>query len=233
MSEPMNSDVDAVRIWDLPTRLFHWVLAACVVASIVSAHVGGNAMVWHFRIGYTVFALLSFRILWGFVGGRWSRFSSFVRAPGTTLRYLRGQAAADEHMDVGHNPLGAWSVLGLIGILAVQVGTGLIADDEIASTGPLNKFVSGKTASLASNWHADIGQWVIVALVTLHIAAILFYLLKKKHNLVRPMLSGDKPIPPASPATPASVDSLATRLLALVVGAVCAAFAIWVGRLGG
>lgn len=230
MSEPMNSDVDAVRIWDLPTRLFHWVLAACVVASIVSAHVGGNAMVWHFRIGYTVFALLSFRILWGFVGGRWSRFSSFVRAPGTTLRYLRGQAAADEHMDVGHNPLGAWSVLGLIGILAVQVGTGLIADDEIASTGPLNKFVSGKTASLASNWHADIGQWVIVALVTLHIAAILFYLLKKKHNLVRPMLSGDKPL---TGDVPAALDNTRSRLLALVLFAGCIAAVAWVVSLGG
>ena len=226
----MKSEVEAVRVWDLPTRLFHWALAVCVVASIVTAHVGGNAMVWHFRIGYAVFTLLAFRLVWGFTGGRWSRFASFVRAPKTTLRYLRGQTLPEEHLDVGHNPLGAWSVIGLIGILAVQVGTGLFADDEIASAGPLNKFVSDKAASLASNWHANIGQWVIVALVTLHVAAILFYLLRKKHNLVRPMLSGDKPL---AADVPAALDSGRSRFLASVIFAGCAWAVAWVVSLGG
>ena len=103
----------AVRVWDLPTRLFHWTLALLVVGSIVSAHIGSNAMAWHLRFGYVVFTLLAFRILWGLVGGHWSRFASFVYAPATTLRYLRGASRADEHHDVGHNPLGAFSVLGL------------------------------------------------------------------------------------------------------------------------
>ena len=225
----MNSEVEAVRVWDLPTRLFHWALAVCVVASIVTAHVGGNAMVWHFRIGYAVFTLLVFRLVWGFTGGRWSRFASFVRAPKTTLRYLRGQTRPEEHLDVGHNPLGAWSVIGLVGILAVQVGTGLIADDEIASAGPLNKFVSGKTSSVASSWHADIGQWLIVAMVALHVAAILFYLLKKKDNLVQPMISGDKPLPAG---VPASVDTARSRGLAALLVAACAVVVAWVVSLG-
>ena len=102
----MKDDAVRVRVWDLPTRLFHWVLAACVIGSVVSAKIGGNAMVWHFRLGYVVFTLLAFRLLWGMVGGRWSRFGSFVYAPATLLRYLRGGSRAEEHHEVGHSPLG-------------------------------------------------------------------------------------------------------------------------------
>lgn len=221
--------MQTVRVWDLPTRLFHWVLAACVVGSVVSAKVGGNAMVWHFRLGYVVFALLAFRILWGLVGGRWSRFASFVRPPGAVLRYLRGQAGPDEHLDVGHNPLGALSVLGLITILAVQVGTGLFADDEIANSGPLTALASGALVSQLTTWHKSFGQWIVLALVALHVAAILFYLLRRGHNLVRPMFTGDKLLPAQ---TPASADGWGQRLLAVVILALCAALVAWVLQLG-
>ena len=102
----MNDELTPVRVWDLPTRVFHWLLASCVIASIVSAQIGGNALVWHFRLGYVVFTLLAFRILWGLVGGHWSRFASFVYAPATVARYVRGERRAGEHVDVGHNPLG-------------------------------------------------------------------------------------------------------------------------------
>lgn len=221
--------MQAVRVWDLPTRLFHWVLAACVVASVISAKVGGNAMVWHFRLGYVVFALLAFRILWGLVGGRWSRFASFVRPPGVTLRYLRGQSSPDEQLDVGHNPLGALSVLGLITILAVQVGSGLFADDEIANAGPLTSLVSGAWVSRLTTWHKSFGQWIVLTLVALHIAAILFYLFRKGHNLVRPMVTGDKLLPAQ---TPASADGWGQRLLAALTLALCAALVTWVIQLG-
>ena len=226
----MSDQLQPVRIWDLPTRTFHWVLAACVVGSIVSAKIGGNAMVWHFRFGYVVFTLLAFRILWGLVGGRWSRFASFIYAPATTLRYLRGGSRAHEHHDVGHNPLGAFSVFGLLAILAAQVGTGLFADDEIANTGPLIKFVSGATSLLLTKWHKTFGQWIIISLVLLHVAAILFYLLKKKQNLVRPMLSGDKVLPAD---VPASADHVRSRGLALALVAACGAVVAWVVGLGG
>ena len=226
----MSDQLQPVRIWDLPTRTFHWVLAACVVGSIVSAKIGGNAMVWHFRFGYVVFTLLAFRILWGLAGGRWSRFASFIYAPATTLRYLRGGSRADEHHDVGHNPLGAFSVFGLLAILAAQVGTGLFADDEIANTGPLIKFVSGATSLLLTKWHKTFGQWIIISLVLLHVAAILFYLLKKKQNLVRPMLSGDKVLPAD---VPASADHVRSRGLALALVAACGAVVAWVVGLGG
>lgn len=226
----MDQEPKPVRVWDLPTRAFHWVLAACVVFSITSAWIGGNAMTWHLRSGYVVFTLLGFRVLWGFVGGRWSRFASFVYAPATTLRYLRGQSRTGEHHDVGHNPLGAFSVFGLLALLALQVGTGLFADDEIATTGPLNKFVSGASAELASGWHKSFGKWLIITLVVLHIAAILFYLFRKKQNLVRAMLSGDKAL---APDVPASIDSGASRGLALVLLCACAALVAWIVNLGG
>ena len=226
----MPPEPTAVRVWDLPTRAFHWLLAACVIGSVVSANIGGNAMVWHFRLGYVVFTLLAFRILWGLVGGRWSRFASFIYAPATTLRYLRGQSHVDEHHDVGHNPLGAFSVFGLLALLAVQVGTGLFADDDISNTGPLIKFVSGATSALLTKWHSSFGQWLIITLVVLHVAAILFYLLKKKQNLVRPMLVGDKAL---APDVPASIDSGASRTLALVLLGACAAGVAWVVSLGG
>ena len=95
------SRLTTVRVWDLPTRAFHWLLALAVVGSVVSAKLGGGAMVWHFRFGYLIFALLAFRVLWGLIGGRWSRFASFIYAPDTLLRYLRGASRADEHHDVG------------------------------------------------------------------------------------------------------------------------------------
>ena len=224
-----GSSLEPVRVWDLPTRIFHWALAICVVSSVISAWLGGNAMVWHFRLGYAVFALLAFRLVWGLVGGRWSRFAAFVYAPSTTLRYLRGEGHVDEHLHVGHNPLGAFSVFGLIGILALQVGTGLFADDEISNSGPLLKYVSGATSSLLTSWHKNFGQWLIIGLVVLHIAAVLFYLVKKKQNLVGPMLTGDKLL---AGNVPPSTDHALSRGIALVLFALCAAGVAWVVALG-
>ena len=225
-----NTGLRNVRVWDLPTRAFHWVLALTVVGSVTSAKIGGNAMTWHFRFGYVVLALLAFRLLWGLVGGRWSRFASFAYAPGTVLRYLRGQSRADEHHEVGHSPLGSLSVFALLGFLALQVATGLVADDEIASVGPLNRFVSNAFAGRATHWHKDYGQWILIALVVLHLAAVLYYLLARKKNLLRPMIVGDKSLPAH---TPPAADNLATRLLALGLAALCMAGAGWVASLGG
>jgi len=225
----MNDDTTPVRVWDLPTRLFHWGLAVCVVASIVSARVGGNAMAWHFRLGYVVFTLLAFRLVWGLVGGHWSRFVNFVYAPGTVLRYLRGESRPHEHHEVGHNPLGAFSVFALLTLLALQVGTGLFADDEISNAGPLIKYVSGPTSLALTKWHKAFGQWLIVGLVLLHVAAIVFYLVKKKHNLVRPMIVGDKSL---APGVPAAVDNGRTRALALVLVVLCGGLVAWLLSLG-
>jgi cytochrome b len=223
------NNTTTTRVWDLPTRLFHWLLAAAVLALFVTGKVGGTAMVWHMWLGLFVMGLLLFRLLWGFVGGRWSRFASFIYAPSTVLRYLRGQTGAAEHVDVGHNPLGSFSVFAVLGVLAVQVGTGLVSDDEIANVGPLNKLVATDTGLLATSWHKSWGQWIIVTLVGLHVLAIVVYQLRKK-DLLRPMLVGDRLLPPG---TPASEDGWRQRLLALVLALASAAGVAWVLRIGG
>ena len=226
----MNDQQTTVRVWDLPTRAFHWALAACVLASIATAWTGGNAMVWHFRLGYAAFTLLTFRLVWGFIGGHWSSFASFAYAPTTVWRYLRGASRPDEHHDVGHNPLGALSVFGVLVLLALQVGTGLFADDEIANTGPLQKFVSGATSLALTKWHKGYGQWLIIAMIVLHVGAILYYLTAKRRNLIKPMLTGDKQL--VAPA-PHAVDSTRSRTLAVVLLAACAGLVGWVVNLGG
>ncbi len=221
-----------VRVWDLPTRLFHWLLALTLVGSVVTGSIGGGAMVWHFRLGSLALALLVFRLVWGLVGGRWSRFASFIYAPGTVLRYLRGGQRPGEHLDVGHNPLGAGSVFAMLAILLVQVGTGLIADDEIANVGPLNKFVATATGLAATAWHKNYGEAIILALVALHVGAILFYRLRKKTDLIGPMVSGDKSLDGAAGDVPPSRDDTRTRLLALVLALAAAGVSLWVMRQG-
>lgn len=216
-----------VRVWDLPTRVFHWLLAACVIGLVVTGHVGGNAMDWHARLGYTVLALLLFRLVWGFVGGRWTRFSSFLYHPRHVLAYMRGLAHPD-HL-IGHNPLGAGSVFAMLLLLMVQVGTGLIADDDAGFTGPLNRFVASSKVTIATWYHKEVGQWLLIALVVLHVAAVLFYLVKKRQNLVRPMIVGDKEV--LAPA-PSSRDDAASRAIAVVVLAIAAGAVTWLVRLG-
>lgn len=216
-----------IRVWDLPTRLFHWSLVLCVIGLVVSGNVGGNAMVWHGRLGYAVLTLLLFRLAWGLVGGHWSRFASFLYAPSSILAYLRGQGRP-EH-SVGHNPLGAFSVFALLLILLAQVGSGLFADDEIAFTGPLAGLVSGDWVGQATHYHKKVGKFILIALVVLHLGALAFYRLVKKQNLVKPMIVGDKAVP--QPAQ-ASRDSTGTRLLALVVVLLCAAAVYGIVSLG-
>jgi len=230
VAEPSASLPVAVRVWDLPTRLFHWVLVVSVLGSFATGYIGGNAMTWHLRFGYVAFALLLFRLLWGFCGGHWSRFRNFAYAPATSMRYLRGQSRPEEHHDVGHNPLGALSVFALLAFLATQVATGLFADDEIATTGPLNRFVTEQTASLLTHWHKDFGQRIIMVLVLLHVSAVLFYLLRLRRNLVVPMLNGDKLL---EAGVPPAVDSTRSRWLALVLLLAASGAVIGVVTLGG
>lgn len=215
-----------IRVWDLPTRLFHWALVACVIGLVVTGKIGGNAIIWHSRLGYAVMALLMFRLVWGVIGGRWSRFASFLYGPRSVVNYLRGKAHPD-HL-IGHNPLGAGSVFAMLLVLVAQVGTGLITDDEIAFTGPLNKFVSSANGLLATWYHKDVGQWLLLGLVALHVAAILFYLWRKKDNLIKPMVQGDKLVPHAAVS---SRDDAASRLVAAVVLGLCAAAVAWVTSL--
>lgn len=215
-----------VRIWDLPTRVFHWALFALVVSLVVTGNVGGNAMVWHLRAGYGVLTLLLFRVVWGLVGGRWSRFGSFLFAPSTIWRYVRGKHPEP----AGHSPLGALSVFGLLGALALQASAGLFSDDEIAFSGPLTSLVSSERVAFATWYHTEVGKLIVIALVVLHLAAIAYYTLRKRKKLVPAMVLGDKVLEAA--AEPSRDDAL-TRTLALVLLGACGGAVAWLVALGG
>lgn len=204
----------SVRVWDLPTRLFHWLLLVCVVAMVATAQLG--VMEWHFRFGYAILSLLLFRLVWGFIGGHWARFGNFVRGPGAVLAYLRGTAPPEA--SVGHNPIGALSVLAMLGTLALQVGTGLCADDEIASAGPMASHFESAWVSMATYYHTKIGKFLLISLVVLHVGAIIRYRLSG-NNLVQPMLNGDKEL--EFPA-PSSRDGARDRMFAFITLVVCA-----------
>lgn len=181
----------------------------CVLGQAITGSLGGNAMVWHFRLGHGVLTLLLFRLVWGLVGGRWSRFGAFIFAPRSVVNYLRGQGKP-EH-GIGHTPVGAVSVFAMLGFLLAQAGTGLISDGEIAFSGPLTRFVSNATVSLASSYHINVGKWVLLALVLMHLGAVTFYL-RRQRTLVAAMLHGDKTLERV--ALP-SRDAAASRTAAL------------------
>lgn len=176
-----------VMIWDLPTRLFHIALMILVIAAWVSVEILED-MDLHFLCGYGILGLVTFRLVWGFVGTYHALFASFVKGPSKVLGYLKGEQ--QEYLG-GHNPLGALSVLLLLGLIAAQAVSGLFSDDEYYYFGPLNRFVSSETVSLLSNFHHSNFDYIIAA-VGLHLAAIAYYQIIKRDNLIGPMISGYK-----------------------------------------
>lgn len=175
-----------IRVWDLPTRVFHWALALCVVGSFVTVKLGGNAMVWHGRIGVTVVGLLAFRLVWGLVGSTYARFGQFVRGPRAIKDYIRGQWQGE-----GHNPLGALSVLAMLGMLLLLVATGLFANDDIAFEGPLYALVGKEFSDRVAGIHRLIEPLTIL-LVLAHLGAIAYYVRIRKQTLIMPMITGWK-----------------------------------------
>ena len=181
-----------VRVWDLPTRLFHWLLVALVAASFATGKIGGNAMIYHEWCGEAILALLIFRIVWGFIGSAPSRFGTFLAGPSTVFRYALTLLRRDEDHHLSHNPLGGWSVMAMLLILLIQAGTGLFANDDIFIEGPLYEWVSKATSDRLTSIHR-INHDVIIVLVAVHVAAVLFHLVYKKENLILPMITGMKP----------------------------------------
>ncbi|MEP3562652.1 MAG: cytochrome b/b6 domain-containing protein [Marinobacter sp.] len=177
-----------IRLWDLPTRLFHWLLLLAVTGAVITIKTGMPE--WHGRFGLFVVGLLSWRIVWGFLGSTYARFRSFVRGPSVVLSYLRGQ-----WQGVGHNPLGALSVLALLGLFGFQVVTGLFANDEISFQGPLYPLVSSAWSDTLSSWHRQ-SEWYLYGLVGLHVLAVMWHSKVKKDNLVQPMITGKKGVAP-------------------------------------
>lgn len=219
-----------IRVWDLPIRLFHWLLVLCIAGSLISVNLGGNAIEWHAYFGYTILTLLIFRFIWGFIGSKHARFSSFMPTRAAIMQYLQGKSPRL----LGHNPIGALSVFALLFVLSVQVFTGLFVDDEIAFQGPLAKYVPNYVVSFLSEIHEG-NQVLIYTLIAIHISAIWFYKKYKGENLVKPMLTGDKEIDPSEEANylasdlgQPSKDGILQRALALLI---LSAIAVVVGYL--
>jgi cytochrome b len=191
-------------------------LAGCVVGAFVTAKIGGNLMVWHGRLGLIILGLLAFRIAWGFVGTTYARFAVFVRGPATIMAYLRGAWQGQ-----GHNPLGALSVLALLGLLSLQAATGLFANDDIAYNGYLVPLVDSDFSGQITGIHR-LMEYALMLLVALHIGAIVFYAHIKKHNLVKPMLTGWADGKPGESATGGKPTAFVLAVL-IAVAAVWAA----------
>lgn len=209
-----------IRIWDLPTRLFHWIVLLLVVFSVVTAEIGGNWLDWHMRSGYCILTLVLFRIMWGFAGSHHARFANFVRPPAAVFAYLRELRNRSAAAQTGHNPLGALSVIALLVALLLQTSTGLFANDDSTSTeGPLAKFVSNHTSNVLTAVH-EVNQYLIYALVALHVAAIAYYYFAKRENLVTPMLTGDKPGTGLVPAADDARIRIRAAILLVVAGAI-------------
>lgn len=177
---------DRFLLWDLPTRLFHWLLVLAMAAAVVTGQLGGSLIEWHGRLGLLIVGLLAFRIVWGLLGSTYARFAQFAPTPGRVRAYLAGQWQGE-----GHNPLGALSVLGLLGLLVLQVATGLVANDDIAFRGPLFDLVGNDLSNRLTGLHHLLSN-LLIGLVLLHVAAIAFYGHVKKQKLLKPMLTGWK-----------------------------------------
>jgi cytochrome b len=210
-------------VWDLPLRLFHWLLVTSMIASYVTAKLGFDWMQWHFYLGYWTIGLLVFRVLWGVFGPKHARFGSFIRNPSAIWLYMKSLFHRDSVRSIGHNPVGGLMVILMLALVAVQATTGLFTTDDVVWAGPYNPSVSSSTASTLSSIHS-INFNIILGVVCLHIAAIIFYGLYKRQNLIVPMLHGHLP----STMVPEHEAISSSQLIkAVVVSLVAAGFVYW------
>jgi cytochrome b len=214
---------DRRLVWDLPLRLFHWLFATSIFAAWGTAKAGFDWMQWHFYLGYWIIGLLVFRIIWGFFGPRHARFSSFISKPSAIWLYVKGMFSHGGVQSIGHNPVGGLMVLLMIVLVAIQAGTGLFTTDAVVWSGPYYPSVSGSTAGVLSTVHNQNFNFILGA-IGLHIAAIAFYGLVKKQNLVLPMLTGHKP---AALIPEHEAISSSELLKAVIVSLIASGFVYW------
>jgi len=207
---------DSIKVWDAPLRLFHWSLLPAVAGALLSGWLGGNLMVWHGRLGLLIFGLLAFRLLWGLLGSTYARWSRILAAPLRLGDYLGGR-----WREAGHSPLGALSVLALLGLLALQVLSGLAASDDIAFQGPLYRLVDADTGIWLSGLHRQ-AWWLLLGLIGLHLLAILYYVGVRRRPLLRAMIGGRSPR-----AYPEQREASGGAPWALVVALAGALLAVW------
>jgi cytochrome b len=211
-----------VAVWDWPVRIGHWLLVILIAISWITSELAGNAMTYHMWSGYAILTIVVFRIAWGFVGSRQARFASFLKGPAEVIRYARTLAGTRGPRYLGHNPLGGWSVLLMLLSIAVQASTGLFANDEIMTEGPLASRVSADTSSFLTTVHRY-NFYVLLTLIGLHLAAIVFYLAVKRENLIGAMFTGRKYVEGQAPAHEPHASPVRAMVVLLVAAAAVAA----------
>lgn len=215
-----------VRVWDLPTRLFHWVLVLLIATLWLSATRGW--MTIHYVCGVAALVLILFRIAWGFFGSTTARFSDFAAPPGRVFAYLRALGRGESQPHAGHNPAGGWMVMTFLLLLLAQSALGLFANDEFDFKGPLAEFISGKRSDLLTRVHVFLFDAVLVC-IWLHVCAVTFYALVKRDQLIGAMLHGNKPV--ARVPSGAHLKFVSALKAALVLGAIAAVVVLLVLRL--
>jgi cytochrome b len=190
--ENREAKMYSIRVWDIPTRLFHWLLVGLVIFSFITGKIGVTTMKYHEWSGFAILVLVGFRLVWGFIGGQQSRFGTFVKGPSAVIRYASSLLSKNSMRHIGHNPLGGWSIIAMLISLLIQAGTGLFANDDILTVGPLYDLVSKKTSDWLTGIH-QLNQNLLLVLVVIHIGAVIFYLIAKGDNLIKPMITGNKP----------------------------------------
>jgi cytochrome b len=183
--------VNKQLIWDLPLRLFHWLLVASLFAQWLTAEVLENATQWHAYIGYFTLGLILFRIIWGFIGTRYSKFSSFLGSPKAIFNYAKSIFSVKYQAHVGHNPLGGLLLPAVLGLVGLQAVSGLFVTDDIIFTGPYYTSVSSQIQEIMQTIHHNIFDWLLY-LIGVHLLALLFYKYRLKQDLIRPMIDGKK-----------------------------------------
>lgn len=186
----MDGKSQRIYVWDYVVRVCHVVFILGVISAFVSYQL--DYMEWHVLNGYVVLGALALRILWGFIGPSNARFSHFLVHPSRVYRYLRHWRA--QPVPVGHNPLGGYAVVALLLVLAGQATSGLFADDEIMTTGPLAEYVSHAASQTLTELHEINFFFLLLPMIALHITAALVYLRVKKTNLIKPMITGYKTV---------------------------------------
>lgn len=181
--------LDSIRLWDLPTRLFHWLLVVLIALQFASGEFGLLPMHWHYLMGYMTLALIMFRTLWGFAGSQTSRFGAFLCGPREVLRYIIDSMRSTASHAPGHNPLGGWSVVLMLAVVAIQAISGLFTSDDISEEGPFVAHVSDATVKLMTRTH-HLDRYALLLLIALHVGAVLLHWVIRKDNLVAAMLHG-------------------------------------------
>lgn len=210
-----------LKVWDAPVRLFHWALVLLFAFMFFTGKSGSEWIEWHMRAGYAILALLIFRILWGLFGSTHARFASFLKGPAAGIAFARKLMSKGAATSLGHNPIGGWMVVALIAVMLVQAGTGLFANDDLLSEGPLASSIAKELSDRLTSFHS----WnfnLLLLLAGVHVAAVLYHWLVKKENLISAMFTGVKKVPAdhaeAAPARFASAWlALALAVLAALI----------------